>query len=119
MGKEDKTMIRDRGRIKWTSLMLPEHVKMLRDWANEDMWEKTKEIDEQKLEEMNETMKRAIELKQKVAVYHYNNNEYHYEVVTGTIHSYDLIIKELQLIDEKGEIHEISLKQINDIDLVD
>ncbi len=45
-------MIRDRGRIKWTSLMLPEHVKMLRDWANEDMWEKTKEIDEQKLEEM-------------------------------------------------------------------
>ncbi len=52
-------------------------------------------------------MKRAIELKQKVAVYHYNNNEYHYEVVTGPIHSYDLIIKELQLIDEKGEIHDL------------
>lgn len=29
-------MIRDRGNIKWTALMLPEHVKAVRDWLDED-----------------------------------------------------------------------------------
>ncbi|WP_148795752.1 YolD-like family protein, partial [Rossellomorea marisflavi] len=47
-------MIRDRGKIKWTSMMLPEHVKMLRDWAEEDSFEKRRELDEQELEMMNE-----------------------------------------------------------------
>ncbi|TFI48759.1 YolD-like family protein, partial [Diaphorobacter sp. DS2] len=37
-------MIRDRGRIKWTSMMLPEHVKLLRDWAKEDTYEQKREL---------------------------------------------------------------------------
>ncbi|QTD39546.1 YolD-like family protein [Sporosarcina sp. Te-1] len=28
--------IKDRGNIKWTALMLPEHVRHLRDWQAED-----------------------------------------------------------------------------------
>ena len=28
-------MIRDRGRMKWVSMMLPEHVRVLREWAEE------------------------------------------------------------------------------------
>ncbi|GKV70305.1 hypothetical protein NCCP2716_28030 [Sporosarcina sp. NCCP-2716] len=27
---------RDRGKIKWTAMMLPEHIAMLRDWHAED-----------------------------------------------------------------------------------
>ncbi|MEK3885872.1 YolD-like family protein [Bacillus sp. FSL K6-3431] len=45
-------MIHDR--IKWNSLMLPEHVAMLRNWAAEDIHEEPKELDEQKLEQLNE-----------------------------------------------------------------
>ena len=48
-------MIRDRGRIKWVSMMLPEHIKLLRDWVKEDQYEEQKEIDEQQLELMNMT----------------------------------------------------------------
>ena len=29
-------MIHDRGRMKWVSMMLPEHVRLLREWAQED-----------------------------------------------------------------------------------
>lgn len=112
-------MIRDRGRIKWTSLMLPEHVRMLRDWAQEDLWEKPKEIDEQKLEEMDETIKQAIEQNRKVAVHYYNDIERQYEVVAGIVRSYDFMTNELQMIGEKGEIYEIPLQQISDIDLTD
>lgn len=28
--------VKDRGRIKWTAMMLPEHIKELRAWQNED-----------------------------------------------------------------------------------
>ncbi|MFJ7850790.1 YolD-like family protein [Peribacillus sp. NPDC097206] len=45
-------MIKDRGTIKWTSLMLPEHVKALRDWAVEDKLEKKPELDEQAFEQI-------------------------------------------------------------------
>jgi hypothetical protein len=31
--------IRDRGNVKWTSLMLPEHVKALRKYINEDYYD--------------------------------------------------------------------------------
>ena len=29
-------MLRDRGNIKWTAMMLPEHVQRLRTWQQED-----------------------------------------------------------------------------------
>lgn len=49
-------MLKDRGGIKWTSLMLPEHVKALREFD----WDLTKierpVLEEQQLEELNETI---------------------------------------------------------------
>ena len=54
-------MVRDRGRIKWASLMLPEHVKLLREY-NKNLKRIEKPIlDEQKYEEFNEVMSRAME----------------------------------------------------------
>jgi len=58
----DTMTICDRGSIKWTSLMLPEHVKELRKYLNEEYYnipEPT--IDEQQLEEMNELVMVAME----------------------------------------------------------
>ncbi|KYD23147.1 YolD-like family protein [Caldibacillus debilis] len=54
-------MIRDRGRIKWSAMMLPEHVKMLREWAEEEKREKEKTIDEQAWEECDEILSQAIQ----------------------------------------------------------
>lgn len=46
-------MLKDRGNIKWTSLMLPEHVEKLKEmWREMEKMDKPI-LDEQALEEMN------------------------------------------------------------------
>jgi hypothetical protein len=110
-------MIRDRGKIKWTSMMLPEHVKMLRDWVKEDTYEYRKELDEQQLELMNETISCAIELNQFVTITHYHQN--HYELVIGKIHHFDALEKKLHIIDRFDEVHHIKLADIYDVQLTE
>ncbi|WP_251551278.1 YolD-like family protein [Neobacillus muris] len=110
-------MIRDRGRIKWTSMMLPEHVKMLRDWVKEDQYEQPKEMDEQQLELMNETLSEAIEFDQNVTITHYCHSRY--EIVIGKIHYWDELAQKLHVVDHFGEAHRIPMKAIADIRLTD
>jgi YolD-like protein. len=58
-------MIRDRGRIKWSAMMLPEHVKMLREWAEEEKWEEEKTADEQTREEWGGILSQAVRSRRK------------------------------------------------------
>jgi hypothetical protein len=106
-------MIRDRGRIKWTSMMLPEHVKLLRDWAKEDTYEKPKELDDQQLEQMNETLAEAMEFGQAVAITHFRNHRH--ELVVGNIHYWDEISQKLHVIDHFGEVHRIPVSSVADV----
>ncbi|MBD7985938.1 YolD-like family protein [Sporosarcina sp. Sa2YVA2] len=53
-------MLRDRGRIKWTAMMLPEHIAQLRDWQKEDDFEQRQQPDEQQLEEWNLKFQQAL-----------------------------------------------------------
>jgi hypothetical protein len=110
-------MIRDRGRIKWTSMMLPEHVKLLRDWVKEDQYEKQKEMDEQQHELMNETLSEAVEFDQLVTITHYRKRNY--EIVIGKIHYWDEMTQKLHVIDRFEEIHRIPIAAIADIRLTD
>jgi YolD-like protein len=110
-------MIRDRGRIKWTSMMLPEHVKMLREWVKEDQYEQKKEIDEQQLEMMNETLLEAIELNRFVTITHYQNQNY--EIVIGKIHYWNQLGQKLHIKDRFEEVHRIPITDIIDIRLTD
>lgn len=71
--------------------MLPEHVKLLRDWAKEDMYENKMEPDEQQLEVMNEVMAEAMEFGKSVAITYYRGRRY--QIVIGTIHYWDEIAK--------------------------
>jgi len=51
---------KDRGTIKWTSLMLPEHVQMVKKiWKEEEKVQKPV-LDEQELEEINFVLHRAL-----------------------------------------------------------
>lgn len=110
-------MIRDRGRIKWTSMMLPEHVKLLRDWVKEDGWEEKKEMDEQQLERMNDTLSEAMESDQFVAITHYRNRNY--EIVIGKIHYWDETAGKLHIVDQFEEVHRISVTSIADLRMAD
>lgn len=110
-------MIRDRGRIKWTSMMLPEHVKLLRDWVKEDRYEQKREMDEQQLELMNETLSEAIEFDQFVTITHYRKRNY--EIVIGKIHYWDELTQRLHVVDRFEEAHRIPMDAIADIRLTD
>ncbi|WP_147533866.1 YolD-like family protein [Bacillus marasmi] len=110
-------MIRDRGRIKWTSMMLPEHVKMLRDWVKEDSFEYRKQLDEQQLEQMNDTISSAMEFDQLVTITHYHSHQY--ELVIGKIHYWDGLGQRLHIVDRFEEIHQIKLNDIYDVRVAD
>jgi hypothetical protein len=53
-------MIQDRGRIKWTSLYLPEHKKMFAKMYEEENDQVKPVIDEQRMEELQEVAVAAI-----------------------------------------------------------
>ncbi len=69
-------MIYDRGRIKWNSLMLPEHVKMLREWAKEETADAPKQIDEQQFEVMNKIAQEAIRQQKFIQVTYMDQRRY-------------------------------------------
>jgi hypothetical protein len=110
-------MIRDRGRIKWTSMMLPEHVKMLRDWVKEDQYEQKREMDEQQLVLMNEVLSEAFEFNQCVTITHYQKRNY--EIVIGKINCWDELTQRLHVVDRFEEVHHIPIHAIADIRLTD
>lgn len=59
-------MIRDRGNIKWTAMMLPEHVKLLREWQEQDKYVKKPELDEWAQQELSEQLQLAYNQKREV-----------------------------------------------------
>ena len=54
-------MNRDRGTIKWNAMMLTEHVKLLREWKEEDRRTERPELDEWALQEMNTQIEAAYQ----------------------------------------------------------
>jgi hypothetical protein len=109
-------MIRDRGRIKWTAMMLPEHVKLLRDWVREDQYEQKLTLDEQQLEVMNEVLLEAIEFNQFVAITYYQNHNY--KIVLGKIDNWDELDHKLHIVDRFNESFRISIADVADIQVV-
>ncbi|MGE7694748.1 YolD-like family protein [Lysinibacillus sp. NPDC094177] len=52
-------MIQDRGNIKWASMMLPEHLELLREYKQERI-EQPRELTEWELEELQNTIDQAF-----------------------------------------------------------
>jgi predicted AAA+ superfamily ATPase len=108
-------MIRDRGAIKWTSMMLPEHVKLLRDWAEEDLDQQKPELDEQQLEAMNSLLFDAMEARKQLVITYYENRRH--KLLIGTMHHYDEFNQKLHLVDKFGDPHYIEANQLVDLRL--
>lgn len=53
-------MIRDRGTMKWTAMMLPEHLKLLKEWKQESYVELPRELAEWEQEELQQSIERAL-----------------------------------------------------------
>ncbi|KGR92404.1 hypothetical protein CD30_00925 [Ureibacillus massiliensis 4400831 = CIP 108448 = CCUG 49529] len=77
-------MIRDRGNIKWNAMMLPEHVKLLREWKAQDEYVKKPELDEWTLQELSEQLQRAYTQKTEVELKVWEEKQIY--KTTGVIH---------------------------------
>lgn len=106
-------MIRDRGRIKWVSMMLPEHVKLLREY-NESLDKIEKPVlDEQKYEEFNEVVCGAMEEKLALQFTYYQKGEM--KQLIGNIHYVDHLKGELRIVDNLDEEQNLKLEDITEI----
>ncbi|MFW6015953.1 MAG: YolD-like family protein [bacterium] len=94
-------MIKDRGNIKWSSLMLSEHRKKLEKLYEMDKSLKKPVIDEQELEKMDKVLKQAIHEKVPVRIRYYHMNalkEYY-----GIIEKYNILAREIILESKEGK----------------
>jgi hypothetical protein len=108
-------MNRDRGMIKWTAMMLPEHVKLLRDWQKEDYFEVKPELDEQQLEQFQNTICNGIEEnKQLIFMYHHNGT---FHTTIGNVHYFDPLSKTIRVLDKSDNRTDIQLESIVKIEL--
>ncbi|MFA1820537.1 YolD-like family protein [Virgibacillus oceani] len=78
-------MTNDRGSIKWTSLMMPEHVEMLNQmWAEDDKKEKPI-LDEQQIEENSIKLQLAIHNSLTLKIKYYK--DHNFRTVKGKLKS--------------------------------
>lgn len=64
---------KDRGSIKWTALMLPEHVKEIREWYESDNDIQEPEYDEYSLNALAEDLNIAYKAKSNVRILYWIN----------------------------------------------
>lgn len=105
--------VRDRGTIKWVSLMLPEHVE----WLNEAFVEYRAKplLDEQKMAEIDQTLKYAVQYRAPIEITYYDDGEY--RTVIGRLEKIDQWRGFILLQNEDGS--KISLRDIIDVQLID
>ncbi|MCG5104469.1 YolD-like family protein [Oceanobacillus alkalisoli] len=69
--------MQDRGTKKWTSIMLPEHQRMLEDmWAQQE-WKEKPFIDEHLMEEINLKLQLALKDDLTIEIEYFQNHDYH------------------------------------------
>ena len=106
--------IKDRGNIKWTSLMLVEHRKKLEELKESENDKIRIELDEQIYELFDYRIKSAIKEKIKVKITYFDNKDY--KNITTYIKKFDKQRNSLKI--AKGKISEILLKDVIDINLL-
>jgi len=109
-------MNKDRGTIKWTSLMLPEHVQRLRAWENELNDTPPKEKADWELEALHETIQRAYELKMPITFTLYQQNKW--QTLTGFITTID-VLKKLLLLETDMTVKAIPFLTIQEAEVDD
>src|SRR5690625_4845409 len=106
-------MFRDRGNIKWVSLMLPEHVRLLKEYKQDLQAIEKPIVDEQKYEEFNMIISQAIEENIYLEFTYYQKGQL--KQIVGQVHHVNQLNKELHIISHSSNSYQISLKNIVEI----
>ncbi|WBY47486.1 YolD-like family protein [Bacillus velezensis] len=103
-------MLRDRGTIKWTSLMLPEHLTQLKqDLIDVSKIEKPS-LDDQQIEEMDLLVSEALEFNKELRFKLFNNG--FVENVTGRVHYINFEQHRLHVKDQNDNTVYITMNDI-------
>lgn len=87
--------VNDRGTIKWTSLMLPEQVKMLQQLRKEQQYKKKPILDEQQINENLFHLETAIQNDSLVTIKYFANHDFHF--VKGMVGKVDIQNQKVRL----------------------
>ena len=100
--------IKDRGTIKWTAMMLPEHVQMLRDWQNHERSDTRPRLDEFDLEALYEEIHLAYKRQCLIEIRVWQEEV---KAFTGVVAAIDLRLKMLSL-ENSGNVLKYSFDDI-------
>lgn len=103
--------LKDRGTKKWTSLMLPEHIELLKDAFAEFEYKEKPILDEQQIIEINTQLKHALKANLAVEIKYYLDHDFY--TSKGKLLNIDTFGGYLRLDDENKE--EIYLIDIVDV----
>lgn len=78
-------MTKDRGNIKWTTLMLPEHAEILREWREQQEYKMKPILDEQLVEENELKLQLAIHENTTIEVKYFKAHDFH--LIKGKLRS--------------------------------
>ncbi|MGE7129142.1 YolD-like family protein [Lysinibacillus xylanilyticus] len=109
-------MIKDRGSMKWTSLMLPEHLVELRMWKEEQFHEKKRDLTEWEIEEIEQIIQRSFKMHNLITIKLWSDN--YLLDKTGLVTGIDLHKKEL-LLDTDISVKRISFNDIQNAKMAD
>jgi hypothetical protein len=110
--KLDLSQIRDRGSKKWVAMMLPEHVKLLREFNEAQKKVPKPELDEWDLHAIEETLNIALKRKCEVLLKLWRDGNF--ELYGGVIDSVNLQRRTLELDNPYG-LHCFNLADIVDV----
>lgn len=106
-------MIKDRGTIKWTAFMMPEQVKLEKQYWMEQNKISKPELDEQQIEEINLKIESAMEFNEQLTFYYYINGEIRF--IIGKVHYVDTLRREFRIMDEHENVNIIKFDDLVDV----
>ena len=103
-------MIKDRGTMKWTAMMLPEHVQSLKNALDDEDRVKQPLLDEQEIAEIELLILEAMEFNTPLTFKVFNSG--FTRLITGSTHYINQMKSQIIFQDVDGYFHHIPFKNI-------
>jgi len=106
-------MIKDRGAKKWTAMMLPEHVGLVRKYFAEDGRIDQPILDEYEIEEIESRIHFAMETGDALEFRYWRDG--FVDSVVGRVHYVDAITKELRIVEDGGSVVRLKFSELTGV----
>lgn len=97
--------------------MLPEHVTMLRQLKERTNDKQKPILDEQLLQELNQTICNAIKAKTALEITYYE--EHNFQTVTGVVKYYDNTLQHIRIANNENSYLKLAVENVIDIKIAD